>query len=282
MVAVKKIGKLEAEIITVGREVLTGKTLNTNSQWLSGKITALGGVVRRHITVDDRVQDIAKAVEESLNRGVDLIIVTGGLGPTFDDVTREGLAEAFKRKLRLNDSAVQMITQRYSQLRGLREEEVKLTELQRRMAEMPEGSKPVMNPVGVAPGIVHECGSTLTVAMPGVPKEVEGIFESYVEPLIRRRVGGFQLYELNLLIAGVSESIIAPMVGEAMKNYAPIYIKSHPMGASLIKLDITCGGKDVKEVGDRVLSAASFILRRILQGFNDCSGTRVVNHPFNS
>ncbi|MEM3072563.1 MAG: molybdopterin-binding protein [Candidatus Bathyarchaeia archaeon] len=263
--AVKKIGKFEAEIIAVGREILTGKTLNTNSQWLSRKITALGGVVRRHTSVDDRVQDIAQAVEESLSRGVDLIVLTGGLGPTFDDVTREGLAKAFKRKLKQDDSAVQMITKRYSQLKGLKEEEVRLTRLQRRMAEIPNGSKPLMNPVGVAPAIVDERGGTLTVAVPGVPKEVKGIFTAYLEPLIRQRVGGFQLYELSLLIAGVSESIMAPMVEEAMKKYTSIYVKSHPMGASLIKLDLTCGGIDAKEAGDHVLNAASLVLRKILK-----------------
>ena len=265
MVAVKKIGKFEVEIITVGREVLTGKTLNTNSQWLSRKITALGGVVRRHTSVDDRVQDIAQAVEESLSRGVDLIVVTGGLGPTFDDITREGLAKAFKRKLKLDDSAIKMIIKRYSQLKVLKEEEVRLTRLQRRMAEIPNGSKPLMNPIGVAPAIVNERDGTITVAMPGVPKEVKGIFKAYLEPLIRQRIGGFQLYELSLLIAGVSESTIAPMVNEAMKKYASIHIKSHPIGAPLIRLDFTFGGIDVKEAGERVLNAASLILKKFLK-----------------
>ncbi|WP_243671120.1 molybdopterin-binding protein [Vulcanisaeta sp. JCM 16161] len=155
-----------AWIISIGNELLIGKTVNTNAAWLARKLTLLGYDVRRIITVPDNEEDEVEVFRDAIRRGVRVVISTGGLGPTFDDRTSEYLAKALNRKYVINDDALRLVIETFKS-RGL-----ELTEPRLKQAKMPEGARPLPNPVGTAPGIWVEEGNTVIIALPGVPAEM--------------------------------------------------------------------------------------------------------------
>lgn len=222
-----------AWILSIGNELLIGRIVNTNASWLGEKLTLDGFLVRRIITVPDSLEDIAEEVRRAAERAR-VVITTGGLGPTYDDMTLQGVARAFGLKLVLNPEAKKMVDKFYSS-RGL-----PLTEERLKMAYLPEGSKPIPNPIGAAPGCLLEVGDTLVVSLPGVPSEMKSMFEQYVEPVIRKIAPPLYTVECSLIIKGVPESGIAPYLKTIAKKNPTAYIKSHPKGHELEKpvLDI--------------------------------------------
>ena len=221
----------DREIICVGNELLIGKTLNTNAQWIAKQTTALGANVKRVTVVADDVNEIAEAVREALERKPQFIITTGGLGPTFDDKTLEGIAEALNRKLVVNAEALAMVREKYeAYAREKGTAPVELTQARVKMATLPENAEPVLNPVGTAPGVRVDVEQTVLVALPGVPSEMKAIFENLVVPLIKEVSGGSGFYEESVFVEGVMESGLAPLIDRVMRDNAGVYVKSHPKG----------------------------------------------------
>lgn len=219
------------EIICVGNELLIGKTLNTNAHWLAKRITSLGLSVKRITVVGDEVNEIAKAVREALQRKPRFIITVGGLGPTFDDKTLEGVAEALEGELEVDEKALEMVKKKYeTYLKEGRIEKVELTPPRIKMAKLLEGAMPLPNPVGTAPGVTLNVKKTVLIALPGVPLEMKAIFEGSVALLLKREAGGVMFFETNIHIDGVAESALAPLIDRAMHNNPYVYIKSHPRG----------------------------------------------------
>jgi len=224
------LGK-QIEIICVGNELLIGKIVNTNAHWLAKRATSLGMTVKRVTAVSDDVAEIATVVRESLKRKPKLIITTGGLGPTFDDRTLEGIAKALNRELEVNQKALGMVRKKYeTYAKEGKIEEVELTPPRVKMAKLPEGSKPLPNPVGTAPGVETKVGGTFLIALPGVPSEMEAIFEESVAPLIKKEAGATVFFERSVFADGIMESALAPLIDEVMHDNSCVYIKSHPKG----------------------------------------------------
>ncbi|MGB8779491.1 MAG: molybdopterin-binding protein [Candidatus Bathyarchaeia archaeon] len=219
---------VKMEIVCVGNELLIGKTLNTNAQWLAKRATTLGVIVHRITVVGDDVDEIASAMRESLRRKPRFIITTGGLGPTFDDKTLKGIAKGFKRKLEVNDEALQMVRRKYEALlREGRIEKVELTPARVKMATFPESTKPLHNSVGTAPGMIASVDGTFLIALPGVPPEMEAIFEESVVPMLKRDAGESAFFEASIYANGVMESSLAPLIDKVMRDNPDVYIKSH-------------------------------------------------------
>jgi len=224
------LGK-QIEIICVGNELLIGKIVNTNAHWLAKRATSLGMTVKRVTAVSDDVAEIATVVRESLKRKPKLIITTGGLGPTFDDRTLEGIAKALNRELEVNQKALGMVRKKYeTYAKEGKIEEVELTPPRVKMAKLPEGSKPLPNPVGTAPGVETKVGGTFLIALPGVPSEMDAIFEESVAPLIKKEAGATVFFERSVFADGIMESALAPLIDEVMHDNSCVYIKSHPKG----------------------------------------------------
>jgi len=222
---------LNMEIICVGNELLIGKTLNTNAQWLSKRATVLGIAVKRVTVVPDEVEEIASAVREALQRKTQFIITTGGLGPTFDDKTLEGIAKALNRKLEVNSKALQMVKEKYeAYAREERIEKVELTQARVKMATIPEKTEPVPNPLGTAPGIRADLDETILMALPGVPSEMEAIFEETIAPLLKQASGGDIFHEKSIYADNIMESTLAPLMDKVMRDNRGVYVKSHPRG----------------------------------------------------
>jgi nicotinamide-nucleotide amidase len=222
----------DMEIICIGNELLIGKILNTNAQWLSKRATMLGIAVKRVTVVPDDVTETAKAIRETIKRKPNFILTTGGLGPTFDDKTLESIARALKRKLEVNQEALRMVKERYrtyTQKSG--RQNVELTPARIKMATIPENAKPIHNPVGTAPAVQIYLKGTILVSLPGVPQEMEAIFEENIEPMLKHASNGIIFFEESLYVDNIMESALAPLIDETMRDNLGIYIKSHPRGA---------------------------------------------------
>jgi molybdenum cofactor synthesis domain-containing protein len=221
----------DMEIICVGNELLIGKTLNTNAQWLGKQATAHGITVKRITAVADDIKEIADAIQETIKRKPQFIITTGGLGPTFDDKTLEGIAKALNRKLQINQKALKMIKQKYEQYAKTSQTGTpELTQPRIKMATIPEKTEPIPNPVGTAPAVRANLKQTVLVALPGVPKEMEAIFEETVIPLLRQVSGNSAFHETSIYADDIMESVLAPLIDKVMKENPNVYVKSHPKG----------------------------------------------------
>ena len=244
------------ELICVGNELLIGKTLNTNAHWLAKRITSLGLKLRRITTVADDLDEISSAVKEAMARKPRFIITTGGLGPTFDDKTLEGIAKALNVKLKVNDEALKMVEEKYEEyVKEGRIEKAELTPHRIKMATLPKGAKPLPNPVGTAPGVLLEANNTVIIALPGVPSEMKAIFEESVLPILRREAGNMIFYEASLEVLGIVESEIAPIIDQVMHDNPYVYIKSHPKGeekTSRIELHFSTTSEDAETAKARV------------------------------
>jgi molybdenum cofactor synthesis domain-containing protein len=217
------------EIICIGNELLIGKTLNTNENWLAGRATALGFKVIRITTVGDEIELIRAAIREALFRKPKFVLITGGLGPTYDDKTLEGVAEALGKPLRIDGEALKMVEAKYasySKDRG--EEKIELTPERVKMTMLPEGAEPLHNRVGTAPGVMLNLPDTCLILLPGVPSEMKAIFEDSVAETMRNVAGVVRFYEESFLVDGIMESSIAPLIEKARHNNPHVYIKSHP------------------------------------------------------
>jgi molybdenum cofactor synthesis domain-containing protein len=222
---------LDMEIICVGNELLIGKILNTNAQWLAKRATAVGIAVKRVTVVADEVEEIASAIREALQRKPQFIITTGGLGPTFDDKTLEGIAKALNHKLEINEKALQMVEEKYeAYARKRRTEKVELTQSRIKMATIPQKAEPVANPVGTAPAVRADLDGTILIALPGVPSEMEAIFEETVAPLLKQASGDRAFYEKSIYADNIMESTLAPLIDKVMHDNPGVYVKSHPRG----------------------------------------------------
>lgn len=244
------------ELICIGNELLIGKVLNTNAHWLARRITSLGLLVRRITVVGDDLDEISSAIREAIQRKPSFIITTGGLGPTFDDKTLEGVAKAIGCELEENKEALEMIKKRYEQyVAEGRIKKFELTKYRIKMAMLPKGAKPLPNPVGTAPGVLVKYEGVNLVMLPGVPQEMMAIFDESVVPLLREVAGNMVFYEASLEVRGVPESDLAPLIEQVMRENPYVYIKSHPKiseKTSYIELHFSTTSEDSSVARQRI------------------------------
>ena len=223
------------EIICVGNELLIGKTLNTNAQWLTKRITTLGLTTRRITVVGDDIDEISGVIQEAVQRSPRFLLTTGGLGPTFDDKTLEGLAKALGRRIEVNEEALKMVKEKYlSYVQEGRMEVAELTPHRVKMAKLPEGSGPLYNQVGTAPAVVAEHENVTIIALPGVPSEMKSIFDESVASVLKKAAHGVTFFETSIEATKVIESEMAPLIDKVMHSNPHVYIKSHPKGAERV------------------------------------------------
>jgi len=216
------------EVVGVGNELLIGRIANTNAQWLAKMVTNLGGEVRRIVDVGDSLDEISEVIREACSRSPTWLLVTGGLGPTFDDMTLEGIARAFGVPLEIDEEARKMVKEKYERYQARTGERIELTPPRLKMATLPRGGTALRNPAGTAPGVMIKQGATTVVALPGVPVEMQAIFEDVLGPMICKTVGDRYLYSKYLRAIGVIESALAPLIDIVMHDNQGVYIKSHP------------------------------------------------------
>jgi nicotinamide-nucleotide amidase len=244
------------EIISVGDELLSGATLDSNAARIAGALEAIGLRVVRKATVGDDGRAIAEAVGAALAR-TGAAITTGGLGPTPDDVTRDGVAAAFGRRLVFRDDLWQSLVQRWAH-RG------RIPETNRAQAEAPEGALVFPNPRGTAPAIaVEDERLGLCVLLPGPPSEVEALLQGAVVPYLARRTaaGGRRPFRRLLRTTGIAESAIAEQVGTTLADL-PLELAYLPE-VDGVDLRLTAWAAAEAEIG-AALEAGTARLRALL------------------
>jgi nicotinamide-nucleotide amidase len=255
------------EIIAIGKEILRGQTLDTNSNWLAKRIAALGGMVGRIVVPDDDVGAIAQEIKASFGNGAEVIITTGGLGPTFDDKTLAGIAEATGSPLSLNPEALAFVTRRYQEFyEGGSVESPDITPPREKMAHVPQGSQVLDNPVGTAPAVFLQTAHGALFALPGVPREMHAIFEGEVLPRLTEILDP-QVYLEEGVNTGVGdESVLGEIVEQVMKRVPGVYLKSKPTGFGKgvdLEVVITAAGPEKGEVKKRVKDAKELLFKLV-------------------
>lgn len=200
---------MKAEIITIGDEILIGQTLNTNAAFIGSKLTDLQIDVSFSCVVHDNESDIKNEFKKAYEHN-DLILVTGGLGPTHDDVTRKCVVEFFKTELIQSEEVLSDI-KKFFEVRGRQ-----LTKTNEGQALVPKIAVPIRNSRGTAPGFWIEKNKRIFIVMPGVPYEMKGMMENFVLPNLEERIGNRKYFKrtINLLTTGIPESMLYDRLGD--------------------------------------------------------------------
>lgn len=228
-----------AEIISVGTELLLGQIVNTDAQFLSVELSAMGIDVYRQITVGDNKERLKDAISDSLARA-DLVILSGGLGPTEDDLTKETLAEHFGLEMRLDTASLETIQGFFKKMNR------EMTPNNEKQAMFPDGSIILPNPNGTAPGCIVERQGKIVAILPGPPRELEPMFRDSVKPYLAEKQQ-FRLVSQVLRIYGMGESSVEHRLKDLMQQKNPTLAPYAKLGEVTLRLTVKCGLADDAE-----------------------------------
>ncbi len=257
---------MQAEIITIGDEILIGQIVDTNSAYIGKALNAIGISVYQVTSIQDDREHILKALEEA-NTNADIILVTGGLGPTKDDITKYTIAEYFDDTL-VRDEAV------LKNIEWLWENYIKkpLQQVNKDQALIPSKAKALMNTVGSAPGMWFEKGDKVFVSMPGVPFEMKKLMEDQVLPRLKRKYERPFILHKTLLTYGMGESILAEKISDWEDNL-PDFIKlAYLPNLGKVRLRLSAKGFDEEEVREEVARQIENVLpliKDVFVGYED-------------
>ena len=242
-----------AEILTIGTEILLGDLVDTNAAWLGGRLASLGVSIYRHTTVGDNKSRITDALKEAASR-TDLVITTGGLGPTSDDLTNACLGEAAGREMVEYPEARRHVDEMFKRFGRTP------TQSNYKQALFPEGSELIPNPLGTAMGAMLELDDALVATFPGVPGEMKGMFEETLEPLIRERSEG-SIVSRTLWFTGIGESALAEKVQDFLDASDPTVAPLASQGK--VRLRVTARAATPEEAEEKIELVAEEILSRL-------------------
>ncbi len=214
---------MRAEIISIGTELLLGEIIDTNASWLAQQLAAVGVDVFFRTTVGDNAGRIAEVIRLAMSRA-EVVITTGGLGPTVDDVTREGIALATGCELVLDENLLAQIRAMFGKWGS------PMSDNNVRQAYIPRGATPIENPVGTAPAFIVEQNGSAVFTLPGVPREMKYLTETRVLPWLRERLGGEQIIlSKTLRTCALGESLIDAKIADLETSTNPtVGLAAHP------------------------------------------------------
>src|SRR5919197_5877060 len=234
-----------AEIITIGTEILLGEIVDTNTRYIARTLRGMGVDIYRTVTIGDNVERIAEAIHNSMNRA-EIVITTGGLGPTVDDPTREAVAKATGVELEFRDDLwgqVVAVISRYGR---------KPSENQKRQAYIPRGAIAITNPVGTAPCFIVETERNAVISLPGVPNEMEHILHESVIPYLQKRFDLNEIIKIRVLhCAGLGEGMIDEKIADLeMLSNPTVGLAAH---TGVVDIRIAAKAKEEAEA-DRMIA----------------------------
>lgn len=238
--------QMKAEIITIGDELLIGQVVDTNSAWIGQQLNLAGIEVKQITSISDKSADIIVALDGAVKRA-DIILITGGLGPTKDDLTKQTLCTYFNTQLIFNEEV-------YKDVETLFKSHGKeVTPINRKQAEVPASCKPIRNKNGTAPGMCFDVNGKLFFSMPGVPYEMKAMMEQDVLPMIKQRFKLPAIFHKTILTQGIGESFLSEIISEwedglAWQNMKLAYLPS----PGKVRLRITAFGMDKSELIKKV------------------------------
>ncbi len=238
--------KILASIITIGDELLIGQVIDTNSAWMAQELNKAGIWVNHRVAIGDVRDDIWNALDEESKRA-HIILITGGLGPTADDITKPLLCEYFGCKMVVDEQALENVTNIFQRIlkRKMIERDIK-------QAEVPDGCIVIQNKRGTAPGMWFERDGKIFVSMPGVPNEMKGMMTDEVIPSLQKKFTLPFIVHKTLLVAGIGESSVAEHIKD-FESTLPSHIKlAYLPNYGMVRLRLTASGDNKKELEDEL------------------------------
>lgn len=246
---------MNAVILSIGTELTTGQTVDTNAAWLSQRLTEMGAHVLGHVTVGDDLSAIQTAMTRAMDRS-DLVVVTGGLGPTPDDLTRQGLANALGVPLEENTDALATMTAMFARWGR------HMHPSNRVQALIPAGCEVIPNEHGTAPGIRHETDRGMLVVLPGVPSEMRAMFNEAVAPRVQNLTGGAKGKQAEVRCYGISEAKVGELLSDMMARDRNPLVGTTAADA-LITVRVTAHGEDAIQAGKLLDDDVEEVRRRL-------------------
>lgn len=250
---------MRIEIINTGSELMLGNTLNTHQQWLCRELANLGELVAQQVCVTDSGEEIQRAVRESLTRRADLILVTGGLGPTSDDRTRDMIAQLFGRTLYEDPAIIEHIQSFFGKRKRTMPASTRV------QAQVPQGARVINNEFGTAPGLILEENGSVLVMLPGPPRELRPMFSQQVVPWLRERFPPAQPYACTILkTTGLGESFLEERIAAPL---APLCEQGLELGycARVGDVDLRLSARGAR--AEEIVRAAEELTRPLLREF---------------
>lgn len=236
---------MKASVITIGDELLIGQTVDTNSAWIGGEMSKSGFDVYMSMSVHDRRNDITEALDLASKKS-NVVLITGGLGPTSDDITKQTLCEYFNTHLMVNETVLKMVEDMMSHRK------LPLNENNRKQAEVPESCKVLPNSTGTAPGMWFEKDNVIYVSMPGVPHEMKHLMNTFVLPELKKRFTTQKIIHKNIMTYGTFEAKLAEILTD-FELALPENIKLAYLPASgVIKLRLTATGENYDPLEEQI------------------------------
>ncbi len=198
---------MNAELLTIGNEILIGQITNTNAVWMAQQLNQIGVSVVHMSSVADNKQAILKAFADAEKRA-DLVFITGGLGPTKDDITKNTFCDYFNTTLIENEEVLKDVTSFFAQ----RNKEV--TAINKKQAEVPKGCVVIRNKNGTAPGMWMKNNNTIFISMPGVPYEMKLMMTNFIIPEIKKQFTLPTIYHKTILTQGIGESVLSELISD--------------------------------------------------------------------
>ena len=228
---------IKASLITIGDELLIGQVVDTNSAWMAQQLNAIGLAVDRRVAVGDNKGMIWNALGDELT-WADVVLITGGLGPTADDITKPLLCEYFGGKLVIDQAVLQHVEAIFARLNR------PMIDRNRKQAEVPDVCTVLHNARGTAPGMLFEKEGKLVISLPGVPHEMKGIMTDHVLPLLKARYVLPTIIHKTLLTAGVGESFLADRI-QTWEEALPAHIKlAYLPNYGMVRLRLSATGQN--------------------------------------
>lgn len=255
----------KAELLTIGDEILFGQIVDTNAQWMSVELTKAGIKVIRKTSVGDIESEILEAFREAEERA-DIILITGGLGPTSDDLTKPCLAKYFDCELKIHEEALREVTE-FFKSRGR-----ELTEVNRQQAALPVCCEKITNAMGTAPGMWFRRNGKVFVSMPGVPHEMKAMMTNIIIPKLKETFATPVIHHTMIRTIGIGESFLAEKI-KSWETSLPAHIRlAYLPSLGQVKLRLTATGNDIaalKEEGAALASQLNPLIGEYIFGYDE-------------
>jgi len=255
---------MNVEIISIGDELLIGQVVNTNASWMATELNLSGFNVNKITTISDEKQAIIQSIDEAFASS-DIILITGGLGPTNDDITKYTLCEYFDSKLIFDQESYENINKLFA-LRGF-----VITELNRKQAEVPDKCKVIINNNGTASGMWFEKDGKVLISMPGVPFEMKAMMSDYVIPELTKN-NKSKIVHKTILTTGAGESFLADLIKD-WEAYLPEHIKlAYLPQAGIVRLRLSAYGFDKSKLEEEIevhIQKLNKLIPELIFGYDD-------------
>ena len=263
---------MKAEIISIGDELLIGQVINTNASWMAVELNKNGIQVIKITAISDSGNEIKEAIANA-EKKADIILLTGGLGPTKDDITKHVLADYFNSKMVFHEPTYEQVKSIFAMRK------FNVTEVNKKQAEIPEACIPLFNQHGTAPGMWFEKSNKVLISLPGVPFEMKTLIENEVLPRLQSKFKLAHIFHKTIMTTGIGESALAEII-KNWENNLPNNIKlAYLPQPGIVRLRLSATGSNKSKLEDEVneyCRKINTIIPKIIFGYDDISLEEVV------